>query len=38
MAGIAEEAECVAIAATDIAGLVGFCRRERIGRRRGRGR
>src|SRR6516164_10804950 len=29
-AGIAEEAECVAIAATDIAGLVGFCRRERI--------
>jgi phosphoribosylamine--glycine ligase len=29
-AGIAEEAECVAIATTDIAGLVGFCRRERI--------
>jgi phosphoribosylamine--glycine ligase len=29
-AGIAEEAECVAIHATDIAGLVGFCRRERI--------
>jgi phosphoribosylamine--glycine ligase len=29
-AGIAEEAECVAIAATDIAGLIGFCRRERI--------
>jgi phosphoribosylamine---glycine ligase len=29
-AGIAEEAECVAIAANDIAGLVGFCRRERI--------
>ena len=29
-AGIAEEAECVAIGATDIAGLVGFCRRERI--------
>src|SRR6195256_3949894 len=29
-AGIAEEAECVAIAATDIKGLVGFCRRERI--------
>ena len=29
-AGIAEEAECVAIAARDIAGLVGFCRRERI--------
>ena len=29
-AGIAEEGECVAIAATDIAGLVGFCRRERI--------
>jgi phosphoribosylamine--glycine ligase len=29
-AGIAEEAECVAISATDIAGLVGFCRRERI--------
>jgi phosphoribosylamine--glycine ligase len=29
-AGIAEEAECVAIAATDIAGLVGFCGRERI--------
>ena len=29
-AGIVEEAECVAIRATDIAGLVGFCRRERI--------
>jgi len=29
-AGIAEEAECVAIRTTDIAGLVGFCRRERI--------
>jgi phosphoribosylamine--glycine ligase len=29
-AGIAEEAECVTIRATDIAGLVGFCRRERI--------
>src|SRR5215472_6338894 len=29
-AGIAEEAACVGIAATDIAGLVGFCRRERI--------
>src|ERR1700756_2518132 len=29
-AGIAEEAACVAIRATDIAGLVGFCRRERI--------
>ena len=29
-AGIAEEAECVAIRATDIAGLVGFCRKERI--------
>ena len=29
-AGIAEEAECVATRATDIAGLVGFCRRERI--------
>src|SRR2546425_673817 len=29
-AGIAEEAECVAIRATDIAGLVGFCRRERV--------
>jgi len=29
-AGIAEEAECVAIGATDVAGLVGFCRRERI--------
>jgi phosphoribosylamine---glycine ligase len=29
-AGIAKEAECVAIRATDIAGLVGFCRRERI--------
>jgi phosphoribosylamine---glycine ligase len=29
-AGIVEEADCIAIAATDIAGLVGFCRRERI--------
>ena len=29
-AGIAKEAGCVAIRATDIAGLVGFCRRERI--------
>jgi len=29
-AGIAEEAQCIAIRATDIAGLVGFCRRERI--------
>src|ERR1700746_2450977 len=29
-AGIAEEAEGVAIGATDIAGLVAFCRRERI--------
>jgi phosphoribosylamine--glycine ligase len=29
-AGIAEEAECIDIAATDIAGLVGFSRRERI--------
>ena len=29
-AGIAEEAECVPIRATDIAGLVGFCRREPI--------
>ncbi len=29
-AGIAEEAECVSIWATDIAGLVAFCRRERI--------
>src|SRR2546423_6421432 len=29
-AGIAEEAECIPIGATDIAGLVGFCRRERI--------
>jgi phosphoribosylamine--glycine ligase len=29
-AGIAEEAECVSIAATDITGLVGFCRREQI--------
>jgi phosphoribosylamine--glycine ligase len=28
--GIAGEAECVAIRAIDIAGLVGFCRRERI--------
>jgi phosphoribosylamine--glycine ligase len=30
-AGIAEEAECVAIAADDVAGLVRFCRRENIG-------
>jgi phosphoribosylamine---glycine ligase len=29
-AGIAEEAECVPIRATDIAALVGFCRREQI--------
>ena len=29
-AGIGEEAECVPIGATDIAGLVEFCRRERI--------
>jgi phosphoribosylamine--glycine ligase len=29
-AGMAEEAECLAIAATDITGLVGLCRRERI--------
>ena len=29
-AGIAEEAECIAIAATDIKALVEFCRRERI--------
>jgi phosphoribosylamine---glycine ligase len=29
-AGIAEEAECVPIGATDIAGLVAFCRRERV--------
>jgi phosphoribosylamine---glycine ligase len=29
-AGIAEEAECVPIGTTDTAGLVGFCRRERI--------
>ena len=29
-AGVAEEAECVAIRATDTAGLVGFCHRERI--------
>jgi phosphoribosylamine---glycine ligase len=29
-AGIAEEAECVAIGAADIAGLVAFCRREEI--------
>jgi phosphoribosylamine--glycine ligase len=29
-AGIAEEAECVAIAASDLKGLVGFCRKERI--------
>ena len=30
-AGIAEEAECVAIAAHDTAGLIRFCRRENIG-------
>jgi phosphoribosylamine---glycine ligase len=29
-AGIAEEAECVPIGASDITGLVDFCRRERI--------
>src|SRR5713101_7948692 len=29
-AGIAEEAECIAIRTTDIAGLVALCRRERI--------
>ena len=29
-AGIAEEAQCIAIRATDIGGLVGFCRHERI--------
>src|SRR6202045_1169776 len=29
-AGIAEEAECIAIGATDIRGLVQFCRNERI--------
>src|SRR5690349_24956517 len=29
-AGIAEEAECIAIGATDIKGLVQFCRSERI--------
>ncbi len=29
-AGIAEEAECIAIGATDIEGLVRFCRAERI--------
>jgi phosphoribosylamine--glycine ligase len=29
-AGIAEEAECVPIRATDIAGLVALCRRERV--------
>lgn len=29
-AGIAEEAECVPIRATDIAALVGFCKHERI--------
>ncbi|MBV9376278.1 MAG: phosphoribosylamine--glycine ligase, partial [Alphaproteobacteria bacterium] len=29
-AGIAEEAECIAIGATDIKGLVEFCRREQI--------
>jgi phosphoribosylamine--glycine ligase len=29
-AGIAEEAECIAIGASDVQGLVEFCRRERI--------
>src|SRR6266581_185069 len=29
-AGITEEAQCVAIPATDVAGLVGWCRRARI--------
>src|SRR5258708_34821872 len=29
-AGIAEEAECIALGATDIQGLGQFCRRERI--------
>src|SRR5262249_57338699 len=29
-AGIAQEAECVAVAADDIAGIVAFARRERI--------
>jgi phosphoribosylamine--glycine ligase len=29
-AGMAEEAECIAIGATDIKGLVGFCRREPV--------
>ncbi|MGE0259286.1 MAG: phosphoribosylamine--glycine ligase [Alphaproteobacteria bacterium] len=29
-AGIAEDAECVALAATDIPGIVDFCRRNRI--------
>src|SRR3954451_11989858 len=29
-AGIAEDAECVALAATDIAGIVDFCRHNRI--------
>jgi phosphoribosylamine--glycine ligase len=29
-AGIAEEAECVAIGVTDTTGLIGFCKRERI--------
>ena len=29
-AGIAEEAECVAIRATDIAGIIAFCRKEGI--------
>lgn len=29
-AGIAAEAECIAIAATDVPGLVGFCRREEV--------
>ncbi len=29
-AGIAEEAECVPIGSSDVPGIVGFCRRERI--------
>src|SRR3954466_5218694 len=29
-AGIAEDAECVALAATDIPGIIDFCRRNRI--------
>src|SRR5947209_20390900 len=29
-AGIAEDAECVPIAATDTAGIIEFCRRNRI--------